>query len=277
MTRRQALGRAVSRLQRADASDAALDAQWLLAHVCGVERLALLLALDEPLSAQEWTCFDALLARREAGEPLQYVLGEASFLGRAFRVDPRVLIPRADTETLAEAMCACLTPGLRVLDMGAGSGALAISAALACPQARVTGADISEDALAVARENGERLGARVEWVRSDLFSALEGRCFDMIVSNPPYIPTGELKGLQREVRREPVLALDGGEDGLACYRAIVRGLPGRLCPGGSLLLEVGDGQAARVRALLEKLFDSTAVLADLSGLDRVVTGDGYAG
>ncbi|WP_417109291.1 peptide chain release factor N(5)-glutamine methyltransferase, partial [Hominenteromicrobium sp.] len=223
------------------------------------------------------TCFDALLARREAGEPLQYVLGEASFLGRAFRVDPRVLIPRADTETLAEAMCACLTPGLRVLDMGAGSGALAISAALACPQARVTGADISEDALAVARENGERLGARVEWVRSDLFSALEGRCFDMIVSNPPYIPTGELEGLQREVRREPVLALDGGEDGLACYRAIVRGLPGRLCPGGSLLLEVGDGQAARVRALLEKLFDSTAVLADLSGLDRVVTGDGYAG
>ena len=277
MTRRQALGRAVSRLQRADASDAALDAQWLLAHVCGAERLALLLALDEPLSAQEWTCFDALLERREAGEPLQYVLGEASFLGRAFRVDPRVLIPRADTETLAEAMCACLTPGLRVLDMGAGSGALAISAALACPQARVTGADISEDALAVARENGERLGARVEWVRSDLFSALEGRCFDMIVSNPPYIPTGELKGLQREVRREPVLALDGGEDGLACYRAIVRGLPGRLCPGGSLLLEVGDGQAARVRALLEKLFDSTAVLADLSGLDRVVTGDGYAG
>ncbi|MED9959116.1 MAG: peptide chain release factor N(5)-glutamine methyltransferase [Christensenellales bacterium] len=277
MTRRQALGRAVSRLQRADASDAALDAQWLLAHVCGAERLALLLALDEPLSAQEWTCFDALLARREAGEPLQYVLGEASFLGRAFRVDPRVLIPRADTETLAEAMCACLTPGLRVLDMGAGSGALAISAALACPQARVTGADISEDALAVARENGERLGARVEWVRSDLFSALEGRCFDMIVSNPPYIPTGELEGLQREVRREPVLALDGGEDGLACYRAIVRGLPGRLCPGGSLLLEVGDGQAARVRALLEKLFDSTAVLADLSGLDRVVTGDGYAG
>ena len=276
MTRRQALGRAVSRLQRADASDAALDAQWL-AHVCGAERLALLLALDEPLSAQEWTCFDALLARREAGEPLQYVLGEASFLGRAFRVDPRVLIPRADTETLAEAMCACLTPGLRVLDMGAGSGALAISAALACPQARVTGADISEDALAVARENGERLGARVEWVRSDLFSALEGRCFDMIVSNPPYIPTGELEGLQREVRREPVLALDGGEDGLACYRAIVRGLPGRLCPGGSLLLEVGDGQAARVRALLEKLFDSTAVLADLSGLDRVVTGDGYAG
>ena len=277
MTRRQALGRAVSRLQRADASDAALDAQWLLAHVCGAERLALLLALDEPLSAQVWTCFDALLARREAGEPLQYVLGEASFLGRAFRVDPRVLIPRADTETLAEAMCACLTPGLRVLDMGAGSGALAISAALACPQARVTGADISEDALAVARENGERLGARVEWVRSDLFSALEGRCFDMIVSNPPYIPTGELEGLQREVRREPVLALDGGEDGLACYRAIVRGLPGRLCPGGSLLLEVGDGQAARVRALLEKLFDSTAVLADLSGLDRVVTGDGYAG
>lgn len=277
MTRRQALGWAVSRLQRADASDAALDAQWLLAHVCGAERLALLLALDEPLSAQEWTCFDALLARREAGEPLQYVLGEASFLGRAFRVDPRVLIPRADTETLAEAMCACLTPGLRVLDMGAGSGALAISAALACPQARVTGADISEDALAVARENGERLGARVEWVRSDLFSALEGRCFDMIVSNPPYIPTGELEGLQREVRREPVLALDGGEDGLACYRAIVRGLPGRLCPGGSLLLEVGDGQAARVRALLEKLFDSTAVLADLSGLDRVVTGDGYAG
>lgn len=277
MTRRQALGRAVSRLQRADASDAALDAQWLLAHVCGAERLALLLALDEPLSAQEWTCFDALLAQREAGEPLQYVLGEASFLGRAFRVDPRVLIPRADTETLAEAMCACLTPGLRVLDMGAGSGALAISAALACPQARVTGADISEDALAVARENGERLGARVEWVRSDLFSALEGRCFDMIVSNPPYIPTGELEGLQREVRREPVLALDGGEDGLACYRAIVRGLPGRLCPGGSLLLEVGDGQAARVRALLEKLFDSTAVLADLSGLDRVVTGDGYAG
>lgn len=168
------MGRAVSRRSARTRPTPRWDAQWLLAHVCGAERLALLLALDEPLSAQEWTCFDALLARREAGEPLQYVLGEASFLGRAFRVDPRVLIPRADTETLAEAMCACLTPGLRVLDMGAGSGALAISAALACPQARVTGADISEDALAVARENGERLGARVEWVRSDCFPRWKG-------------------------------------------------------------------------------------------------------
>lgn len=254
MTRRQALGRAVSRLQRADASDAALDAQWLLAHVCGAERLALLLALDEPLSAQEWTCFDALLARREAGEPLQYVLGEASFLGRAFRVDPRVLIPRADTETLAEAMCACLTPGLRVLDMGAGSGALAISAALACPQARVTGADISEDALAVARENGERLGARVEWVRSDLFSALEGRCFDMIVSNPPYIPTGELKGLQREVRREPGAGA-GRRGGRACllprHRARAAGpsLPGGFAAAGSGRRAGGPGTGAAGEAV----------------------------
>ncbi len=276
-SRRQALRDAAVRLAASGASDAALDAEWLLADVLGLPRLTMLLDADAKLSPDESARYGALLARRAAGDPLQYVLGEAHFMGRAFRVDARVLIPRGDTELLAEEAVRRLSPGRRMLDIGTGSGALAITAALACPGAAVTAVDISADALAVARANGERLGAGVKWVQSDLFTALSGQIFDLIVSNPPYIQTADLPALQPEVRREPALALDGGTDGLAFYRRIVAGLPDHLAPGGALLLEVGDGQAGDVAGMLSAFFATISIARDLNHLDRVVTGDGYAG
>ncbi len=274
---RQALSDAIARLTASGAADPALDAQWLLAEAMGMPRLSMLLSLDEPLAPQDAEKFASLVLRRAGGDPLQYVLGIAHFMGYAFHVDPRVLIPRSDTEALCEEAQRRLSPGHSLLDIGTGSGALAISLALACPKAGITGADISSGALSVARQNGERLGASVLWRESDLFSGLVGQTFDIIVSNPPYIKTGDLSRLQPEVRREPRVALDGGNDGLNFYRRILAGLPGHLVPGGSLLLEVGDGQANEVAAWLDPHFKTMRIAKDLRGLDRAVTGDGYAG
>lgn len=276
-SRRLLLNEAAERLAKADASDARLDAEWMLAHCLKISRLMMLVELDAEVSEPDAKAYDMLVRRRAMGAPLQYVLGEAEFMGRLFVVDERVLIPRPDTETLCEAAILRLKPGSRVLDIGTGSGALAVSVALATPLARVTAADISPGALLVAGQNAERLGAKVSFVHSDLFSALGGCLYDVILSNPPYIPAGDLPGLQREVRHEPALALDGGTDGLDFYRRIVAALPGHLAGGGSLLLEVGDGQADDVAAMLAARFEKIEVLRDLAGLERVVTGDGYAG
>lgn len=274
---RQALCDAAARLMTAGIPDARLDAEWLLAYTLHAPRLTMLAALNRPLSEADGARFQAAVARRETGEPLQYVLGEADFMGYTFAVDPRVLIPRCDTEALCEATAKRVRPGDRVLDLGTGSGALAASLALLCPGSAVTGIDISEGALQVARANGERLGAAVEWVQSDLFSALAGRWFDVVVSNPPYIPEGMLPGLQREVSFEPRRALDGGADGLVFFRRIAEKLAAHLVLGGALLVEVGDGQAEAVCEMFAGRFQTIDVLRDLKGLERVVTGDGYAG
>jgi len=266
MTLRQALTDAEPRL----------DAEWILAHVLGKERLKMLLSLDDPLSGEAEQAYCALLRRRMAGEPLQYILREAHFMGHAFYVDERVLIPRADTETVCAAAIQRLPNGGSLLDIGTGSGAIAISVVLARETARVTGVDISENALAVARVNAARLGARVEWLRSDLFASLGGRAFDCIVSNPPYIRSAELPALPIEVRSEPMSALDGGADGLRFYRAIIAGLSGHLRPGSSLVFESGDGQSDQIAALM-KNFETISVLRDLKGLPRAVIGDHYAG
>lgn len=276
-SRRRLLTDAAARLDRAGASDARLDAEWLLAEATGVPRLMLLIDAAAPVDDAAASRFAALLDRRAAGEPLQYVLGEAAFMGRPFAVDARVLIPRPDTETLCMAAIERIRPGMRVLDIGTGSGALAVTLALACPEASVTAVDISDGALAVARANAARHGASVAFVRSDLFTSLEDAWYDRIVSNPPYIRAGDLETLQAEVRREPTLALDGGADGLDFYRRIAEALPAHLTKGGALLLEVGDGQAADVVALLRGHFKEISTLRDLAGLERVVVGDGYAG
>lgn len=276
-TLRQALSDGAERLAATGVPDARLDAEWLLSGVVGMPRLTMLLAQEEALSAPDAARYETLLARRAEGEPLQYVLGEADFMGHTFHVDARVLIPRCDTETLCEAAISRLSGGGRMLDIGTGSGALAIAVKLAARAAKVTGSDISRDALWVAEANGRRLGADVTWKQSDLFASLSGERFDVIVSNPPYIPSGEFGALQREVRREPRQALDGGADGLAFYRRIAAGLPAHLMPGGSLLLETGDGQAQAVSAMLKKSFESIKIIRDLKGLERVVAGDRYAG
>ena len=220
------------------------------------------------LAPEEVERLEALLARRLAGEPVQYVLGSAWFMGLEFYVDARVLIPRQDTEALCEAALAFLRgkPSPRVLDLCAGSGAIGLSLAKLCPQAKVTLADVSADACAVMDKNRRRLGAEAEIVEGDLFAPLAGRRFDLIACNPPYIRAGELDSLQAEVQREPRLALDGGADGLDVYRRIAATYKDHLAAGGALFLEIGWDEAEAVRAL----FGGGRVLRDLSGRDRVI-------
>ena len=217
---------------------------------------------------EEEARLEALLARRLAGEPVQYILESAWFMGLEFFVDRRVLIPRQDTETLCEAALNVLRgmQSPRVLDLCAGSGAIGLSLARLCPGARVTLADVSAGAGAVMEENRRRLGVEAEIVRGDLFAPVAGQRFDLIACNPPYIRTGELDTLQAEVQREPRLALDGGADGLAFYRRIAAEYAKYLAPGGALFLEIGWDEAEDVRAL----FGGGRVLRDLSGRDRVI-------
>lgn len=271
MTIRETLQQASARLERAGVLDARLDALWMLCEAAGKTRTGLLLSGAEALSAQQDARFEAMLRRREAGEPLQYVLGTQDFMGHTFHVDSRVLIPRQDTETLCEeAIARAGDSAPRVLDVGTGSGALAVSIALACVGADVTAVDVSADALCVARENAQRLKARVRFLQSDLFEALAGERFDLIVSNPPYIESDEIDTLQREVLREPRLALDGGADGLSFYRRLCGEAPAHLFGGGALLFEVGYDQAAAVSALLRQTVGEPFTRRDLCGIERVV-------
>jgi release factor glutamine methyltransferase len=266
---REHLAGAAARLAAAGCPDPRLDAAFLMSDALDTPCGALRLRLDEepPGAALEW--FEEKLARRLTGEPLQYVEGFAFFYGRKFLVDRKVLIPRPDTEVLCEAALQRIGPGLRVLDLCTGSGALAITFALEAPGAHVTGADISAGALEVARDNAQLHGAAVRWARGDLFEAADG-AFDLIACNPPYLSDGDMAALQTEVSFEPRLALSGGADGLFFYRRIAAALPDRLNPGGAALFEVGLGQAGPVAALLQSV-GRVSIVKDLSGADRVVT------
>ena len=203
-------------------------------------------------------------------EPLQYILGETEFMGLTFHVEPGVLIPRADTEILVEKALAWMKPGARVLDIGTGSGAIAVSLAKLGRPAQVTAVDVSDRALEIARQNAERNGAAVEFVKSDCFSALKGRKYDMIVSNPPYISEDEMRGLMPEVTREPELALFGGADGLDFYRRISREAPEYLNEGGCLLFEIGWLQKDAVSALVKAHIGEPFALRDYGQNWRVV-------
>lgn len=203
-------------------------------------------------------------------EPLQYILGETEFMGLTFHVEPGVLIPRANTEILVEKALAWMKPGARVLDIGTGSGAIAVSLAKLGRQAQVTAVDVSDRALEIARRNAERNGAAVEFVKSDCFSALKGRKYDMIVSNPPYISEDEMRGLMPEVTREPELALFGGADGLDFYRRISREAPEYLNEGGCLLFEIGWLQKEAVSALVKAHIGEPFALRDYGQNWRVV-------
>lgn len=264
----EALNAAQARL--AAVPDPRLDAEYLLAHVLGLPRLNLLLQKQRELTDAEAAAWEALLARREAREPLQYILGSQPFMGLSFKTDPRALIPRNDTEALCEEALRWIGPGKRALDLCTGSGALAVVLKKRCPRAFVTAADVSADALSLAKENAAALGADIVFRQGDLWDAVEGERFDLIVSNPPYIPDALRGTLQEEVLREPALALFAGADGLDFYRRIAQGAPDHLPPGGLLLLEIGDGQFEAVRALLSPAFGGITLLNDLNGLPRVV-------
>ncbi len=270
MTIREALSQGTARLQSAGVPDVRLDAELLLAHVLREDRLRMRLDGARNLSDAQAERYDALLLRRQTREPLQYIEGEAAFMGLTFRVAPGVLIPRQDTEILCEEALSRMRPGARVLDIGTGSGALAVSLAKLGDNALVTAVDVSDIALSIARDNARRLGAQVCFLHSDCFSAVEGERFDVIVSNPPYISREEMETLMPEVRREPELALAGGEDGLDFYRRIAREAPAHLNKGGCLLFEIGWQQRDAVSALVRESVGEPFSLKDYGGNWRVV-------
>lgn len=262
--------RAEGVLRAAGILDAEADAAWLLSHVLGVSRAGALYA-DVPGEKAE--AYIALVNRRAAGEPLQHIIGTQPFLGLEIRCDPRALIPRPETEELAAFCVDALKsrPG-RFLDLCTGSGALALAIAHGA-NAEGDASDISGDALCLARENADALGlsSRVRFFQGDLFDALPDERYALIVSNPPYIPTGDIASLAAEVRdREPRLALDGGADGLWFYRRIAAKARARLLPGGTLALEAGDGQAGAVLEMLAAPFAERGFVRDIRGIPRIV-------
>jgi len=249
-----------------------LTAEILLAHALTCDRVRLYLDFDKPLGAPELAAYRELVRRRAAGEPTAWLTGRREFLGRSFRVDPRVLVPRPETELMVEAALDLLPEAGAALDLCTGSGCIAVSLALSRPGARVTATEISPGALALARENAAALGAPVDFLEGDLFAPLPlDLRFDLVVSNPPYVPAGEIEGLSREVRREPRIALDGGPDGLDVVRRVVAGAPARLRPGGALVIEMHETHTVPLPALcLAAGFAEAAVHRDLASLPRWV-------
>lgn len=249
-----------------------LDARLLIQHLLGISHAQYLADPDRSLSADQVEAFMSLVLRRERGEPVAYLLGEKDFYSRTFRVTADVLIPRPDTElivTLALKRLKSLA-WPRVLDLGTGSGAIAVTLACEHPETNVTAVDVSAAALAVAGGNAEALGAKVRFVESDWFSALGDETFDVIVANPPYVAARDPHLLQDGLPFEPDLALTDGADGLNCIRRIVAEAPRHLVAGGVLLIEHGYDQAEAVRALLAAgPFAEISTWQDLSGVDRV--------
>ena len=259
------------RLQNAGVPIADHDAAMLLAHVLKEDMLMMKFNAHRELKAEDAAAYEALLARREKREPLQYIIGETGFMGLVFSVTPSVLIPRPDTEILCEEAIRRIGDApLRVLDIGTGSGALAVSIAHHCKNAQVTAADISPDALETAKKNARRNGADVCFVLSDCFSAVAGETFDVIVSNPPYISDAEMETLEPEVLLEPHLALRAAGDGLAFYERISREAKEYLAPGGCLLFEIGWQQKDAVSALLRERIGEPFALKDYGDNWRVV-------
>lgn len=274
------LQRATQRLADAlglERREARIEARALLAHALGVEHAWLLAHDREPAEPAPRRAIEVLLARRERGEPVAYILGEREFFGHVFRVTADVLIPRPDTELLVQAALDRLPAdaAARVLDLGTGSGAVAIAIGLARPRAAVVAVDISAEALRVARGNAARLGAaNVRGVAGDWFAAdLLVKNFDIVVANPPYLADDDPHLALGDLRFEPPGALRAGIDGLAALRAIIAGATAHLLPGGWLLLEHGAEQGAATRALLARRdFVEIATWPDLAGLERVTAG-----
>lgn len=265
-------GATVASLLRQPPLDA-LEARILLSHALQLSRVQLITQSERTLTEQECAAVATLFNRRLQGEPVAYILGEREFFGLPLHASPDVLIPRPETELLVELALDRLPDKARVLDMGTGSGAIAIAISHIRADAIVTALDASEAALAVARRNAERHHAAVRLVHSDWYSALGGEQFDMIVSNPPYIEAGDPHLSQGDLRFEPVDALTDHGDGLTAIRSIVEGTASHLVSGGWLLMEHGYNQAAKVRELLIRQgFHDVQSWQDLAGIERVTGG-----
>jgi len=251
------------------------DARVLLRAALGASAAHLAAHPEQVLTSTESERYHAWVERRRAGEPVAYLIGEREFYSLAIKVTPAVLIPRPETELLVEAaleLSATDVP-VRVLDLATGSGCVAVAIGRHRASARVTATDISRDALTVARSNAEAHGVDVEFIESDWFTALSGRRFDLIVSNPPYIAEGDSHLDSGDLRFEPRSALVAGPDGLACISTIVSQADAHLVPGGWLLLEHGFDQAARCRELLQRVgFQQVTSRRDLAGIERISYG-----
>lgn len=261
-------------LQKAGITDAELDARLLLEFICHTDRNALYAHGDQEIEDEKMHDFLQLIEKRAAHIPLQHLTGEQNFMGLDFLVNEHVLIPRQDTEILVEEIMRDLHDGIRILDMCTGSGCILLSLLHYSNDCSGVGVDVSEDALAVARQNADRLAEKqAVFIQSDLFEKVEGS-FDLIVSNPPYIRSQEIAGLMPEVREhEPHLALDGKDDGLHFYREIIKGAMPHLKRGGQLFFEIGYDQGEAVQALLAANgYTEIAVVKDYARLDRVVYG-----
>ena len=268
-------------LRDAGVEDFKNSAEALLGFETGFGRTEIFLNQTHEVDETRREAWFGLLARRAAGEPLQYITGEQYFMGHRFSVDPSVLIPRPETELLAEKAIEHLrthSGAASVLDLCTGSGALAVSIAKACPHLRITASDVSAQALAVAGQNAAALGVsdRIDFVQSDLFASLTHEAsrigFDLIVTNPPYVRTNDFALLAREIRdHEPVLALDGGADGLDFYRRIAADARDHMLPGACLMTEIGADQGEAVSAIFAAAgFTSIDITQDLNDFDRII-------
>jgi release factor glutamine methyltransferase len=255
--------------------NARLESEWLLSSALGIDRVGLYINFDRPLNDVELAAYRGMVVRRARREPLQHILGTQDFMGLEFEVTAAALIPRHDTETLVEE---CVKRGIgarSILDIGIGSGCIAVALAKMLPGAAIYGVEQFAPALELAERNAARHNVSINLQKGSLFEPFKGQRFDLIVSNPPYIPTADIESLQPEVRDyEPREALDGGKDGLDFYRVIIPVAPDHLHPGGWLLFEVGIGQAESVLELFTATGRYTELFSaqDPAGINRVVGG-----